>query len=217
MLGLIIILGVSVLTVLLFVMAAAFSSLNLADPHEALGLPQGSVRALIALLLIIIWAIISIFVFRFVAFGVGGPNGKASDDGIKLAQQLFTTMSTLVVAVSAFYFGSSTAKARGALAPAHPQPVLLKIVPDTGKQGQADLPLTIIGKNFLHVPKSVQLVLGSDVILAKSVALHNTEVALISCTITIKDDQTPGQWDLLILSDDGNKYLLPKAFTVTAQ
>ena len=36
-------------------------------------------------------------------------NGPASTDGIKLGQQLFTTMSTLVVAISAFYLDAVAA------------------------------------------------------------------------------------------------------------
>src|SRR5260370_16351490 len=85
-------------------MAVAYKSLELSDAREALGLPPGSVRAMIALLLIIIWAIVSIFVLRFIV--VVGP-GAANSDASKLAQQLFTTMSTLVFAISAFYFATA--------------------------------------------------------------------------------------------------------------
>lgn len=214
--GLLIILGVSVLTVLLFVVAAAFNSLHLSDPRQALGLPLGSVRALIALLLIIIWAIVSIFVFRFVAFGSGTPGVVASQDGIKLAQQLFTTMSTLVVAVSAFYFGSSSVAAaqQRALTSGAAVPVLLKVVPERGQQGQANMPLVIIGKNFLRAPKVVRFVMGSDDMVATGISITNTEVSLVDCTLTIKDDQKPGLWDLVVLNDDGNEYQLPKAFTI---
>lgn len=218
-LGLIIIFGSGVLTVLLFIMASAFSALKLTDTRQALGLPSGSVRAMIALLLIIIWAIVSIFVFRFVAFGNVGPNGPAgaaSADGIKLAQQLFTTMSTLVVAVSAFYFGSSAA-ARKDLIPAQTQPTILKVVPNIGKQGQGELPLTIVGKNFLQLPKSIRLILDTEVIIANGIVLNNTEVSLIDCNITINDNQTVGQWDLIITNDDGCEFRLPKAFTVMAK
>lgn len=211
-LGLIIILGVSLLTVLLFIVAAAFKTLQLSDSKQALGLPQGSVRALIALLLIIIWAIVSIYVFRFVAFG-NSSGGAASADGIKLAQQLFTTMSTLVVAVSAFYFGSSSAAQRtstsGPIVPS-----LLKVVPERGLQGQADLSLVIVGKNFLRAPKSIRFVLGNESMIATGISITNTEVSLIDCTITIREDQQQGAWDLVVLNDDGNEYRLSRAFTV---
>ncbi len=214
-LGLIIILGVSLLTVLLFIVAAAFKTLQLSDGQQALGLPQGSVRALIALLLIIIWAIISIYVFRFVAFG-NSSGGAASADGIKLAQQLFTTMSTLVVAVSAFYFGSSSAAQRAPTS-GTVVPSLLKVVPEKGLQGQVDLALVIVGKNFLRTPKAVRFVLGNESIFATGINITNTEVSLIDCTITIREDQQQGAWDLVVLNDDGNEYRLPKAFTVEAR
>ncbi len=51
--GLIIILGLGVLLVLLFIMAAGFSSLDIADKSQAMGLPEGSIRAIIALFLIV--------------------------------------------------------------------------------------------------------------------------------------------------------------------
>ena len=63
LLGLIIILGASVLVLLLFVMAAGFNALGLNNPDESLGLPKGTVRAMIALLLIIVWVIVSIYLF----------------------------------------------------------------------------------------------------------------------------------------------------------
>lgn len=217
-LGLIIILGASVLTILLFIMSAAFSALHLNDPNQALGLPQGSIRAMIALLLIIVWAIVSVSIFRFVAFGSGttGPGPAASPDGIKLAQQLFTTMSTLVVAVASFYFGSSTVRnAFTAMQP--PRPTLLKLFPTSGEVGQAALAMTIIGKNFLAPPKVVRLVLGTAELYATSITFSNTDVSLIDCEISIDTTQAPGMWDLVVTGDDGGDYRLAKAFKITAK
>jgi hypothetical protein len=55
--------GVLVLLVALALVAGAFTLLNLANPREALGLPEGSVRAVIALSLIVLFATISIYVY----------------------------------------------------------------------------------------------------------------------------------------------------------
>jgi hypothetical protein len=102
--GMILVLGVSVLLLLLFLIAVGFNALNLSDPGEALGLPQGSIRALIALLLILVWVIVSIFLFT----GIIPLDSIKNADAVKLGQQFYTTMSTLVVAISAFYFGSNS-------------------------------------------------------------------------------------------------------------
>ena len=218
-LGLMIILGASVLTVLLFIMAAAFSSLNLSDSGQALGLPVGSVRAMIAFLLIIVWAIVSVSVFRFVAFGSGtgpGPATAASPDGIKLEQQLFTTMSTLVVAISAFYFGSSSvASAQRSLTSAAPSPPeIVRIIPNEGRQDQGEMQLTILGKNFLHV-KSVRLVLTPDTIVARDIVVSTTAgISPIDCKITIDNTTKLGQWDVIVTNDDGKEYTHTRAFTI---
>ena len=44
--------------------ALAFSAVKLADPTQALGLPEGSVRAVIALSLIVIFVITVVFLFE---------------------------------------------------------------------------------------------------------------------------------------------------------
>jgi hypothetical protein len=151
-LGLVIVLAVFMLMVLLFIMAGGFVQFGLADPKQALGLPEGTIRALIALILIMLFVIVGIYLFRTVGEGVVtlrgltadevralGPRvltstqvagtdafnvtlqGGLSDDGARLAQQLVTTIGTLVVAVAGFYFGTSaTAAAASAVAQARP-------------------------------------------------------------------------------------------------
>lgn len=209
-LGLLIILGVSILTVLLFIMAATFSKLDLTDVRQALGLPPGSVRAMIALLLILIWAIVSIFVFRSVSFPASSGGQAASADGVKLAQQLFTTMSTLVVAISAFYFGSNTAiTARSAQAgPVLSHPVIRSISPLTGEEGKTDLLLTIEGENF-RTPK-VHLVRESERIMGKNIIYNATR---IQCNITL-DKKPGGKWDVIVINEDGSEDKLSQAFEI---
>jgi hypothetical protein len=125
LIGMIILLTVSALFLLLFLMAVGFSALDLNTKEEALGLPQGSVRALIALLLILIWVIVSVFLYNGInqiksttttttTTTITTPNTTTTTtntdgaaDAIKLGQQFYTTMSTLVVAIAAFYFGSN--------------------------------------------------------------------------------------------------------------
>lgn len=115
---------------------------GLASRDEALGLPPGSIRAILALMLVLIFAIMSIFLFYQSTVGVSssrgigleqlnllpadrivsivraapGPNGEEKFDvavsgsiaSQQLAQQLVTLLGTLVTAIAAFYFGSSS-------------------------------------------------------------------------------------------------------------
>jgi hypothetical protein len=67
--GFLIVIAIIALITLLFIVAAAFSKLNLTDPKQALGLPEGSIRAMIALMLIMVFIIFGIFIFRFTARG----------------------------------------------------------------------------------------------------------------------------------------------------
>ncbi len=204
-LGLVIILGVSVVSVLLFILTAGFAALNLTDRRRAFGLPEGSIRALIALFLIVIWVIVSVFLFRFVA------SESPSDEGIRLAQQLFTTMATLVVAIAAFYFGTnSVAVARGGATPS--LPVIRKIIPEKGSQGE-ELALTIQGKNF-RSPKAVKLVQDSEEIVGTAIVSNDSE---IHCKIKINADQKPGRWSLMVVNEDGGYDRLAEAFEVTAR
>lgn len=121
-----------------------FARLNLSNWREALGLPQGSIRAIIALLLIVLFFITAVFLYA----DIGRPGSTRRLEGvtqervaqiatedivemtstgtgenerftltlstrkdpssIDLAKQLITTVSTLVVAVAAFYFGANS-------------------------------------------------------------------------------------------------------------
>jgi hypothetical protein len=103
--ALVIVLGVSVLMTLLFLMAAGFRQMGLDDRQQALGLPAGTIRALIALILILLFAIIGVYLFSSV--GQFSSTGPGAQDGARLAQQLLTTIATLVGAVSGFYFGTA--------------------------------------------------------------------------------------------------------------
>jgi IPT/TIG domain-containing protein len=135
--GMVVVLAVCVLIVLLCLTANIFSAIGLADARYALGLPDGSIRALIALFLIMIFIIVSVYLFRAVA-GRGvtlknltlaevGELGERLVDvernidgtfnatlstrisaaGEQLGLQLVTILGTLVTAVSAFYFGTT--------------------------------------------------------------------------------------------------------------
>lgn len=143
--------------ILLYLGTLIHRALDMGTPAEALGMPEGSIRALIAMSLILIFAIIGILVFN-----QGSAGSEAQSTGLTQAQidalradgaiivsqslqepappspaaalydvttratmtreahdfglQLMTTVSTLVVAVAGFYFGSrSVAQASTAI------------------------------------------------------------------------------------------------------
>jgi hypothetical protein len=208
-LGLTIVLGLSVLVLMLFIMAAGFKVLGLDDSNQAVGLPAGTIRAMIALLLILIWAIVSIFLFTSIV----PLNSTTNADSIKLGQQFYTTMSTLVVAISAFYFGSSSVRSALSAVAASSSTAITDIVPEMGKENQ-EIALSIIGRNFFQTPDAVRLALDSNnVISATEIALKKTE--RIDCKIAIPANQTQGVYDLVVVMN-GTEYRLPKAFKVTA-
>lgn len=81
----------------------AFALFRLIDGREALGLPPGSVRAVLALLILVIFATMTVFFFSVIA------KGTPSDAAVDLAKQVLTVLGTLLTAISSFYFGSRTA------------------------------------------------------------------------------------------------------------
>lgn len=103
-LTLIVVAGVVGLIASLAIVTVVTNFLDLSDPKEALGLPKGSVRALIALSLIVIFSIMSFYLY-------GALSGEATEEQARFAQQILTTISTLVVAVAAFYFGTKSVEA----------------------------------------------------------------------------------------------------------
>lgn len=139
-LPLLVIVGVIALLASLAIAAAAFGLFEMSDKSQALGLPSGSVQAVIALSLILIFAVVALYArsqtgtetkeskglitreFKDIpAEEVVSYNRRTSKNGAvtydvvrrvedpeakNINTQLLTTVSTLVVAVAGFYFGS---------------------------------------------------------------------------------------------------------------
>jgi hypothetical protein len=123
-----IIAGVTALMSALVFSSFILNCLGLSDREEALGLPTGSVRAIIALSLIVIFAIMSIFMFQYMNMPVTTQTitivtnstignqaisnsttqtiAGSSQAMVDFSKQILTTMGTLVVAIAAFYFGT---------------------------------------------------------------------------------------------------------------
>lgn len=241
--ALIIVGGIATLMTILFVLAAGFSAMGLADNRQALALPEGSIRAMIALVLIMIFIIFGIYLFRMIGTGsysylgnqpsppppmIGGQLTKfdkkgensydvwvattMSDDGKRVAQQLITTVGTLVVAVAGFYFGSTAvsggiAAERGAKLS---HPMIKNIQPTQGVKGNT-VDVEITGSDF-NSPQRVQLVRASEEILATDTT-SNAEK--IRCKFGLAKPPD-GKWDIVVQNADGEEARLPGAFTITA-
>lgn len=120
--------SVMALVGILSLSSALLHHLGLSSENEALGLPKGSVRALIALSLIVIFAIMIIYSqMQLSDSPMKNPDGTymtydngsimyfiPSEEKKDFSMQTLTTVSTLVVAVAGFYFGTrSVETARG--------------------------------------------------------------------------------------------------------
>jgi hypothetical protein len=117
--------GVVDVVIFLTLASHILNYLGLSCESEALGLPKGSIRAVIAIGLIVIFAIMSIFMqMQLSQAPLIGPDGNIvtyngtvvldnypSQDKKDFALQTLTTISTLVVAVAGFYFGQQAVTA----------------------------------------------------------------------------------------------------------
>jgi hypothetical protein len=265
--GIVIVFAITALMTVLFIVAAGFKTMKLTDPKQALGLPEGSIRATIALVLIMVFIIFGIFLFRkvgipsqtylgevkktsdfktdnskLIVFFQAIPSkekiesqgdkrdtidynnyyvygvSEVSEEGKRLAQQLITTVGTLYVAISSFYFGNAMAKSDKTEEPQSIQvaqthtsilnPVIKDITPKEGKKGQ-EIAMEILGTDF-KAPVTVQLLRGSEAMICGEVLSNATK---IQCKVII-DKEPDGKWDVIVSNEDGKRAQLTKVFTI---
>ncbi|PWR74181.1 IPT/TIG domain-containing protein [Methanospirillum lacunae] len=251
-LSILLVLSVILLLVFLTFTTVIFKYLGLSDPSQSLGLPEGSIRAVIALSLILIFMTSSILLYEEVEKHSGPPiynstnitqsqldsipkdeivyiqrsielnNGTLFNVGRKteksragedIAKQIITTVSTLVVAVAGFYFGSKAVGVVGSGLSA--VPLIRSINPTEGKRG-TDIELKVFGKNF-ELVRDVTLVCDSIEIPCTDVTSNST---LIVCKLHIPDDSVgyPGgsekKWAVVVKSSDIGEDTLGGVFTI---
>lgn len=233
-------------------LAIAFSVLDLADRNQALGLPEGSVRALISLLLITLFVITSIFLYRQLRFpleeaivtnykGISEaqlaeipaeevisiqtsadgeektfdverrvPPVEATEASQRFAEQVLTTISTLVVSVAAFYFGTrSVSVARGTTTTIS-SPVIRSINSAEGRREDEIKDVEILGKNF-DSPKTVKLIQGSNEVPIEEISSSETR---IRGKLHIPAAQQTGKYELIVTNKDGGEDRLKDAFEI---
>ena len=101
--------------------------LRLTTKGAALGMPDGSIRAVIAISLLFLFMILSVFLYANMA---GSKDSTISSASADVAKQLITTVATLAVSVAGFYFGtSSVTAATKAVSASRAQPSLTIVSP----------------------------------------------------------------------------------------
>jgi hypothetical protein len=93
-LPLLVIAGLVSLIALLAVMAIAFKTVGLANQTQALGLPEGTVRAVIALSLILIFAVVTVYLFSDLSDADSKPVAMADSAGNPIMEPANPLMDT---------------------------------------------------------------------------------------------------------------------------
>jgi hypothetical protein len=248
--ALVLVFSVVFLMTTLFILAGGFAQIGLTDSRFALGLPDGSIRSLIALILILVFIMFGAFLYNREATWtdsvgpiempqdawldlslpeslvldrtdpIGGGRYRVSfvrgtsESSSRLAQQLLTTVGTLVVAVAGFYFGTASVasatraiRGTGSVNGSDGAPVVESFEPRSGQPGTAPVRFTIQGQNFSASP-AVRLVRdGKDLV--------GTVIAQTPTTITaeiIPNSASFGLWKLIVENADGSRVEIPQAF-----
>jgi hypothetical protein len=151
----------------------ALASLNLSDPKQALGLPDGSVRALIALTLIVIFAVMLVYFFSNLDVDSKAPQNE-------FAKQALTILGTLITSISSFYFGSkstlSAVTSTSGLTTTGGGPSIASISPSGAPAGTNPQTITINGSNLSGVG-GVQLQSGASTIVGTVVSKTDTSIS----------------------------------------
>ena len=195
--------GVIALLASITFVAVAFSALGLSDKSQALSLPEGSVRAVIALSLIVIFAVVTIYLYTTIP----AANQPAQD----FAKQLLVMLGTLITSVSGFYFGAQTAAAGAGSTKVIGTPTLTRVEPNQLKQGSSQ-PFKISGTD-LQLANSAKIVLGGSEIAATDVT---SDASIVKCQITIPATATLGKWDVLVATSDQKTAKLAQGVEVIA-
>lgn len=191
--------GILALLIVLALVSVFFKTLGLANREQALALPEGSVRAVIALGLIVLFAILAIYLYASIS-ARSAANPVADD----LAKQLLTIMGTLVTAVASFYFGANTVasaqKAAKEGLDAAPPPAIQTINPNILPAGGSSDAFTITGDNLNGITHARLERDGSAPINVEAV---QSNAHAVTGKITIPKDAQTSKWDVVVSDDSG--------------
>lgn len=195
--------GVMALFASLALVAVTFSVAGLSDETQALGLPEGSVRAAIALSLIVIFAITVIYFYGSMR---DLPKESASVD---FAKQVFAVVGTLMTSVSSFYFATraTTLTAK----PSVSTPSLTSIAPTQASKAAGAVVSIKISGTDLQLAKTVNLEMGASKVQGMNVLSNDV---CVTCEFMIDPALTQGKYDVMVTTTDGAAAKLLGAFEV---
>ena len=128
------------------------------------------------------------------------PKSSESED---FAKQILTTVSTLVVAVAGFYFGTRAVAVARSDVSVTSEPIIYEVIEPKerkGKRGGEKFPMKILGKNF-QIDASVKLTKsGQNDMPCSDVEVSSTT---ITCNLQIPSDAVLGEWNLIVENKDG--------------
>jgi hypothetical protein len=215
-LPLLVITGVMALFATLAIVAVTFSVAGLSDKTQALGLPEGSVRAALALSLVVIFAIVAIYFYTSTLVppaAAATASDAAHATANELAKQIITLVGTLMTSVTSFYFATRGAAPTDVVSRVS-KPTLAGVAPMQAASAAApvDVPVKISGTD-LQLAKTVKFQSGGTTVLATEVTSSDQ---LVTCKLTIPPGLAPAEYDVVVTNSDGATASLPKAFKVQA-
>jgi len=228
--------GVILLLVTVTLVAVAFALLKMNDNTQALALPEGSIRAIIALSLLVIFVMLTVYLYSDQAGNVKAetvtgltqqqvdaipkelidstkpevaspgspptfsvtmlrPRNQVSAD---FSKQIFTAVSTMVISIAAFYFGTrAVASARSAVETSTPE--LTNVVPPKLGLSKDPQSLTINGSGFDN-PSVVKFTKDGKEHIVLDITSNPTKIVGKMPALTADDI---GHWSCIVVNGDG--------------
>ncbi|HET7433618.1 MAG TPA: hypothetical protein VFN10_02780 [Thermoanaerobaculia bacterium] len=180
-------------------LALAFGSQGVHDRKQALALPEGSVRALFTLLLLVLFAVITLHFFEAL--------GKAARDEprVDFAKQVVSLVGTLLTSAASFYFASRTSAEA-----TNDEPAIFGSSSGGASRGQSTT-VTLAGRHLGNVT-AVSLARGQETIAGTNItAAENRVVA----DFAIPAGAMPGDWDVVADTSDKRTIRFASALRVT--
>ncbi|HKS22885.1 MAG TPA: hypothetical protein VJZ76_08825 [Thermoanaerobaculia bacterium] len=201
-LALVVVLAVISLMSAVGFIVVAYSFFGLHDRKQALGLPEGSVRALVAMMLVIIFSIFAVYFFD--RLDATARAGQAD-----FAKQVIALIGTLLTAIVSFYFASRASSETITSGTAGDASSVGAINPTAGPAGEP-VAMTVTGSNLFGITKA-RLVRGANEIVATNVS---SSADRMTVRFAIPQDAAKGKWDLVVEAPPKPALRVSEAFEV---
>lgn len=204
------ILSVAVLLIIIALIVIEFHVFGLTDGHQPLGLPKGSVQSIIALSLIMIFVIMSVFLVSRL------QQTNVNANSVDLSKQVLTMVGTLLVTVVGFYFGSRSAASTDVAGARSKGLLVSNFFPQEGQKGRK-FTMYVSGSNF--TPQT-GLELRPPPGVKAEVIKPNMKYFISAEQIAGQFDlaqSVPGVWSLAVINPDKSEVVLPGVFKITEE